>query len=128
MDKAQKGKGILLATKILECGDAYKKLVEIIKAQGKKCINPDKINVGEYIYDYKAQKTGKIMSITNSYISKVARIAGAPEDIGAGIYLHNHVGDEVRKGEVIFSIFAHNKKELDFAIQESLRSGGIIIK
>jgi len=126
--KAKKGKGIKMATEILESGKAYKKMVEIITAQGKNYINPDKIPVGEYISDHKARKTGKITLISNSYISKIARIAGAPEDIGAGIYLHNHVGDFVREGEVIFTIFAHSEKELGFAIEACARSEGIIIK
>ncbi len=126
--KAKPGKGVMLATSILESGDAYKKMVEIIKAQGKKQINPDRIKIGRFVYDHLAQRAGKIRSISNECISKIARIAGAPEDAGAGIYLHAHVGDKVKKGEPIFTLFAHNEEELGFAIEACARMDGVVVK
>jgi len=126
--KAKPGKGLKMASEILASGEAYKKFVEIIKAQGKKCINPDKIEVGNYMYDHKSSKSGKVSWISNECISKIARIAGAPNDKGAGIYLHKHVGDKVKKGEAIFTLFAHSEEELKFAIEACSRIDGIIVK
>ena len=126
--KAKPGKGVMLATSILESGDAYKKMVEIIKAQGKKQINPDRIKIGRFVYDHLAQRAGKIRSISNECISKIARIAGAPEDAGAGIYLHAHVGDKVKKGEPIFTLFAHNEEERGFASEACARMDGVVVK
>ena len=126
--KAKPGKGAKLAEKILESGAAYKKMVEIITAQGLRHKNPDKIPLGKETYDYKSPKTGKVCRISNDCLSKIARIAGAPADNGAGIYLYHHVGDKVKKGEKLFTIYSHNKTELGFAV-DSLRSiDGFVVR
>jgi len=114
-DKVKKGKGIEMAMEILESGTAYKKFIEIVKAQGGKEIKPGSIKVGKFKLDIKAEKKGKIKSISSDNISKVARVAGAPDNKGAGVYLHKHVGDEVKKNEVIMTIYADTKMKLDFA-------------
>lgn len=129
MGKAAKpGKGLKLATELLESGAAYKKMVEIIRAQGMKYINPDKIPVGECTYDYKSPRNGKVCWISNEAISKIARIAGAPDDQGTGLYLYRHVGDKVRKGEKLFTIHAHNEEELGFAVKALQKIDGIVVK
>ena len=112
--KAPKGKGPDKAKDILESGKAYKKMVEIIKAQGKKVIDPSKIKLGKIKYDVKAKNNGIVKEISNRAISKIARVAGAPEFKGAGIYLYKHVGDRVKKGEKLFSVYCHGKSKLDF--------------
>ncbi len=86
---------------ILNSGQAYDKMREIIKAQGgNPDIDPDKIKLGKYNYTFKAPVTGKITDIDNFTINKIARIAGAPKDKGAGIYFYNkHEGQKIKKGE-----------------------------
>ncbi|MBN2112300.1 AMP phosphorylase, partial [Candidatus Woesearchaeota archaeon] len=125
--KAKEGKGIKLASEILESGDAYRKMVEIIKMQGMKCIDPEKIEVGKYTYDYKSPKSGKVCHISSEALSKIARIAGAPADQGAGLYLYHHVCDKVKKGEKLFTIYAHNKEELGFAVKTLGKIDGFVI-
>jgi putative thymidine phosphorylase len=107
------------AKEILNSGLAYKKMKEIIRAQGgNPRINPDKIPVGEFQYQYKASKKGKIIEIDNIIISKIARLAGASQNKGAGIYINKKLKDKVKKGEKIFTIYAENKNKLEFAKQE----------
>jgi AMP phosphorylase len=112
----------------LDSGEAYSKIIEIIKAQCGKEISPEKIKIGNFKFDFVAAKSGKIRLINNSSISKIARVAGAPQDNGAGIYLYKHVGDSVKKGEKIFTIYAHNKIKLNFAIKTLNQLDGIVIK
>ncbi len=101
---------------ILESGKAYEKMKEIIKAQGgDPDVDPDKIKIGKYKYTYNAPKTGTMTDINNFTISKIARIAGAPKDKGAGIYLYRHEGQEVKKGQPIFTIYSENKTKLKYA-------------
>jgi len=125
--KAKKGEGLKKAKDILESGQAYKKLVEIIKAQGGKEISPECIQIGKFTFDLKSDKNGKIKFIDNRTISKIARVAGAPEDKGSGIYLYRHVGDKVKKGEKIFTIYAQSKIKLDFAVKTLETLDGIKI-
>lgn len=113
--KCKKGEGKKIALEILNSGRAYKKFVEIIKAQGSKEIKPEEIKLGKFHYNVKSEKSGKIKHIDNKIISKIARIAGASADKGAGIYLYKHIGDSVKKHEIIFTIYSNNKQRLEFA-------------
>ncbi|MBN1645311.1 AMP phosphorylase [Candidatus Woesearchaeota archaeon] len=110
-------KGYETAKKILETGKALETMHKIIKAQGGTIKTPEQIIIGNHTFDVTAKKTGKIKQISNSAISKIARVAGAPKDTGAGIYLFKHVGDRIKKGETIYTIHAENKIELEYGIE-----------
>lgn len=104
------------AKEILESGLAYEKMKQIIKAQkGKPSIKPENIKVGKYKFDYKAPKRGIISEIDNKKINKIARLAGAPKDKEAGIYLYKHLNENVKRGEAIFTIYSENKEKLEYA-------------
>lgn len=109
--------GYAIAKKILESGLAYKKMIEIIKYQGKKVIDPRKIEIGKYSKKVRAYQEGIIRHIDNHLISLMAKIAGAPKDKGAGIYLYHHAKDKVKKNEVLFEIFAESKYKLNLAVK-----------
>lgn len=105
------------AIEILNSGKAYKKMQEIIKMQnGNQNINPDRIPIGKYRFDFKARKSGFVKGINNYSVSRIARIAGAPIDKGAGIYLYKHVGMRVKKGEAVFTVYAEDGQKLDYAV------------
>ena len=125
--KAKRGCGCRMALDILESGDAYKKIVEIIKAQGGREADPDSIKLAPVAYDYRAYKNGAVKELSNRAISKTARVAGAPEDKEAGIYLHKHVNDRVKKGEIIFTIYAQNETKLSYAKDVIKAIDGIVI-
>jgi len=101
------------AKKILESGLAYKKMKEIIRAQGgKSTIMPNKIKVGKYIYNLKAKSNGKISEIDNKKIATIARAAGAPLDKQAGLYLHKHLKSKIKRGETLLTIYSNSKDKL----------------
>ena len=116
------------ALEILDSGKAYKKMVEIIKAQGGKEPDTDEIKLGKYEFDFVAGKAGEIKEIGNTFISKIARIAGAPANKGAGIYLYRHVGNNVQKGEKIFTIYSESKEKLEYSKEILNEIKGIVIK
>ncbi len=126
--KAKKGAGAKKALKILESGSAYRKMMEIIKAQGGKKIKAEDINIGKFAYNFRAKKSGVITHIDNKSISKIARAAGAPLDKGAGIYLHKHVKEHIKRNEKIFTIHAKNRQKLSYAVNVLKKTDGIIIK
>jgi len=108
------------AKEILDSGQAYKKFKEIIKAQkGNPNITPDGIELGEYRYNLKAPRKGKIKEINNRKISTLARLAGAPGNKGAGVYLHKKLKEKVNKGTIILTIYAENKEKLNYAKKET---------
>jgi len=121
--------GKKLAQQILDDGRALKKFQEIIKAQGGNSkIHSSEIKVGKYTYVYKSPKTGKILDLNNRSVSHIAKLAGAPHDLGAGMYLHVHEGDRIKKGESVLTIHADNKEKLTFAKKELFASKAVTFK
>ncbi len=126
--KAKKSKGKAMAEDMISSGKAYQKMADIIKAQGGKRLHPSQILVGKYTHHYHAPRSGKIVEMHNKRISNIARVAGAPEDRDAGLYLYKHVGDKVKKGELIMTIYAQSKFRLDYARRTHEIGDGIVIK
>ena len=116
--KAKKGQGYKLAEQILTSGKAKRKFEQIIQAQG-----PSKYELrkGKYHFSVPAEKTGKVKHINNKLVSKIARMAGAPIDKYAGIYLCKKLGDKVEKGESLFNVYSDSKNRLD-EIQENFEN------
>jgi AMP phosphorylase len=125
--KAVKGKGYTMAREILESRKAYKKMIEIINMQGKKIINPHKIKLGKVTYDFVSKKTGVVKEISSKTISKIARVAGAPEDEGAGIYLHKHIGNKVKKGDKLYTVYCRNKSKMEYAKYAIEKLDGFVV-
>ncbi len=126
--KAEKGKGRLLAKKIIESGDAYRKFVQIINAQGRRHIDPSTIPIGRYFFDIRSDCDGVVQRISSSSISKIARVAGAPTQREAGLYLHKLAGDKVKKGEVLFTIYSGAEYKLQYAVEVYKHVGAYTIK
>ena len=126
--KSARGEGKKRALEILESGKAYDKMQQIIKAQGGEEILPENISIGKFAHDVKATLSGKISHIDNAAISKIARIAGAPSDKGAGVYLYRHKKDRVKKGELLYTIYSNNRQRLNFAIETMKENNAFVIK
>jgi len=109
------GNGYKKAVDILNSGKAYEKMMQIVKAQNGKEIAAEDIKIGRYSFDVLSTKRGRVAAIDNLSISRIARIAGAPRDKGAGIYLCKHVGDQVKRRKRLFTIYAESEHELEYA-------------
>jgi AMP phosphorylase len=113
---------------ILNSGKTYSKMKEIIKAQQGNIFNPEDIKIGKFKYDVRANKSGIIKRIYNKTISRIARVAGAPLNKGAGIYLHKHVKNKVKKGEKLFTIYSESTQKLNFAREVLKNTNGFVVK
>ncbi len=109
----KKGKGKSLAKTLLENGSALKKMNEIIQAQGVS----KNVKIGKLKKDIISEKSGKIKKIDNMLVSKIAKIAGAPKSKGCGIYLYINLGQKIKKGDKLFTIYSNSKTKLDFAYE-----------
>ncbi|MCK4336205.1 MAG: AMP phosphorylase [Candidatus Aenigmarchaeota archaeon] len=106
------------AIELLNSGKAYKKLKEIIEAQGgNPDVKPEDLCPGEKIAEFKSKKSGKVLWISNKCIDMVAREAGAPRDKGAGVYFRKKLGDKVRRGETLFEIYSEKSSKFKRAIE-----------
>ncbi|MEX2683702.1 MAG: AMP phosphorylase [Candidatus Sigynarchaeota archaeon] len=116
--KAPEGKGKDLAIDILKSGKAYQAMRAIIKAQGgNPDIKPEDIEVGPHVAVMKAVAEGHITEIDNSSINRIAKIAGCPAAKKAGIYIHHKIGAQVKKNDIIFTIYSDSKKRLEEAVE-----------
>jgi len=106
------------ALHVLKTGKAEKKFREIIEAQGgDPKIKPGDIKIGDKSASIKSEKDGKVLWIKNSDIVLIAKKAGAPKDKGAGLQLKVKMGDSVKKGDLLFTIYA----ESDFRLNDALK-------
>ena len=72
-----------------------------------------KIRYAKLKKDIFCKKTGRIREIDNEKINSLARIAGSPMDKPAGIYIYHHVGETVKKGDKIITIYAETKLRIN---------------
>jgi AMP phosphorylase len=108
------------AMEILRSGKAEKKMRQIIEAQGGDPeIKPENIVIGDKSYSVKSDADGRVLWIKNSAIVGVSREAGAPKDKGAGIHLNVKMGNSVKKGDVLFTIYSNNYIRLSDAIKKA---------
>jgi AMP phosphorylase len=126
--KAHKGKGYKMAQKLLQTGAAFGAMTRIVEAQGGKIPDTEHLMPAAKNYVFRAEKTGKLSCIDNITIAKTARLAGAPIDADAGIYLHKHCGEKVTKGEPILTIYARSAHKLTYAIDALRKMNGVIIQ
>jgi AMP phosphorylase len=111
--KAQKGKGQEVAKATLESRAALKKFWEIATAQGQdKIINSSEVEIGEFTYELKSDRTGKIKAINTRGIVDIARALGTPTIKKAGLYLQKNVGDSVEKGDILAILYSETEDRL----------------
>ena len=112
--KAQGDDAIALAKKQLESGEARKMMQKIIKAQGgNPDINSEALTLGKESFDIVAPKSGKVTAIDLHNINYIARHLGCPAINEAGLYLYKKIGDEVKEGEVLYTIYANDPAKLE---------------
>ena len=48
-------------------------------------------------------------------VNVVARTLGSPLDLQAGLYLHKKLGDAVKKGDIIYTMYANDEGKISLA-------------
>ncbi len=118
------GQGYAIARDILDSGRALNKMHDIIEAQGR---NPETIEVGKLKHSIKAPSSGFITTIDNLQIARIARLAGAPMDKGAGVDLQKKLGDSIKKGGILYFIHADFPADFRFAQEAAAKDIGFQI-
>jgi len=120
--KSTPGQGQTVAQQVLTSGDALDKFERIRTLQGRHEIPA----LGSYTKDILAERNGKVNAIDNRIISRVAQLAGAPHNPGAGIYLAHHLNDDVEKNHLLFRIYAESEESLYFATKYCAENPDVI--
>lgn len=123
------GHGYRLALKQIQNGEAWKKLNDIIVAQGgKNDLNSEEVMQEIQRYEIHAVKNGRIVFVNNRAITEICVNLGAPLDKFAGIHLHAAFGQQVKKGEKLFTMYTSNIERLKLGILAAKASAIQIIK
>ena len=105
--------GYRAAQRALDSGAALGKFEEIIAAQGAHELPPE----APFRCEVASPADGRIRDVDCLEIARVAKRAGAPANLSAGIQLRKTVGEVVATGETLFEIHAASAAQLEFARQ-----------
>lgn len=114
-----KEEGMKMLHKVMDSGEAFEKLVEMVEHQGGDASyirDPSKFELSKHIIEVKANEAGYVRRIDSLEIGESAMRLGAGRetmqdkiDMSAGIVLNKKVGDQVKVGDVL--CVAHTNKE-----------------
>jgi thymidine phosphorylase len=97
------------ALDLLGSGRAWAALERIVEAQGRA---QAPILPGECTAVIRAGRSGTVATVDGWALAGIARAAGAPGDLGAGIDLKVRTGDRVSAGEPLYVIHASSETNL----------------
>jgi thymidine phosphorylase len=110
------GNGIDAARKkaesLLDSGKAWEQFLLIAEAQGGLKTLP----VAQYTAEIKAESAGRIAAVDNRRLARLAKLAGAPMDVSAGLRLHANAGSLVRRHDPLFTLYSESPGERDYAL------------
>jgi thymidine phosphorylase len=121
------GEGFSIARDILDSGRALARMNAIIEAQGSHGFDHNHPALGSLSFEVQAAEAGVVTGIDNFQIARVARLAGAPKVIGAGVDLLRKLGDTVAPGDALYRVYAGFATDLGFAQQLCAKASGYTI-
>ncbi len=117
------GKGYAVAKELLESGRALESFQQIVNTQGLKKVP----KLGKYSREVVSAFDGVVEAINNVIINKIGVYAGATQYLGSGIDLHKKVGDYVKSGDVLYTIYSCNANDFEIACNLMERQNGYTI-
>lgn len=106
------GQGVSLAAECLASGRAWTKFQRICEAQGGMRTPP----IAAHRRTVPVRFNGIVDRIDSRRLSRVAKLAGAPDAKAAGLELHVRLGMPVSRGDPAYTIHAESPGELDYVM------------
>ena len=106
------GGGIAAAERALDDGRAWSKFQRICEAQGGMRTPPEAAQRRPLL----PERPGRISSIDNRKIAKLAKLAGAPDAKASGVEMHVKAGDVVIREQPLCTVHADTRGELQYAL------------
>ena len=114
--------GRAMAEKSIADGSAFEKFRVLVEAQGgdvSYADDPSKFPRAEYVEVVESPRNGYLAQIQARSVGEAAVALGAgrarksdPIDHAVGFVIHHKVGDQVEKGEPLFTIYANDQAKL----------------
>ncbi|WP_353172124.1 thymidine phosphorylase family protein [Paracandidimonas soli] len=120
---AAAGDGTRLALDTIASGRAWDKFQRICNAQGGLREPPR----AAFIEPILAPHSGRVVHIDNRKLSRLAKLAGAPESPAAGVHLQVRLGDEIAKDQPMLFLHAQTRGELAYALEFSREAESLIL-
>lgn len=121
-----------ILAEVIKNGSALDKLAEFVEAQGgdKELVyHPERLPQAAIVQEIESPADGFIQSIVCDEIGICSLILGGGRetkeseiDLSVGLLLHKKVGDEVRKGDSLATIYANDQTKLDAAKERFLQA------
>ncbi len=118
------GAGRARAQALLDSGAALAAMERIVEAQGAA---PQQYALGAITADVQAARSGVVSAMDCHRLGRVARLAGAPMDKGAGIDLFKKIGEPVVKGEPLYRVHSCFQSDFEFAMELVEENAGVVI-
>jgi thymidine phosphorylase len=112
------GTGVVRARGALQSGQALAKFMAICQAQGgfrEPALAPFRADVASTV-------GGRIASIDNRRLARIAKLAGAPASPAAGLETAWRIGDVIQRGQALFTVHAQSRGELAYALEHAASS------
>lgn len=106
------GRGEARARELLTTGAALTKFTAMCGAQGGMR-EPPRAPLTQLVA---ATQRGRLVSIDNRRLARVAKLAGAPRAASAGLELHTTVGARLERDTPLLTLHAETQGELDYAL------------
>lgn len=123
---------LAMAKEKIDNGQALEKLADMVEAQGgnrNAVYDYSLFAQPEYKYEVKAECDGFVSAVNSEEIGMAALMTGAGRkskedsiDFTAGIILNRHVGDEVKKGEILMTLYSSTVSDMSQAAERALAS------
>lgn len=120
---AQDGAGATIAAQTLDNGRAWSKFQQICEAQGGMRRPP----TSSHCHPLVAGRAGRVNTIDNRKIAKLAKLAGAPEAKVAGVELHVKLGEAVSVGQPLCTVHSRAPGELAYALAYAAANPDVIM-
>lgn len=111
--RAHEGESMAMAAAALDDGRAWAKFQRICEAQGGLRAPPKALQT----HAWTAKHSGYLAHINNRKISRLAKLAGAPEAKAAGVEMHVRLGEPVVAGQPLLTIHSDALGELNYALE-----------
>jgi pyrimidine-nucleoside phosphorylase len=120
--------GSKMAEKVIASGAAFEKFRLLVDAQGGDLSfidDPEKFPKAKYIQAVTADRNGYLSLVDARKIGEAAVLLGAgrsrkgePIDHAVGVVIHHKVGDLVKEGELLYTIYANELTKRDLVLAD----------
>ena len=124
-----------MAEEAIKSGKAWDKFIQLVEAQNGDVSyieHPEKLPSASMKEEIKAEQDGCVCRLNAQLVGEASVLLGAgrekkgdPVDPGVGIIVHHKVGNTIKKGDSLFTVYANETERLEAAKVELKKSVSI---